>query len=181
MCKLEASGPINLVFMPWMPLITELGYPRFCFHVDPVCAVIQPRSFIGIGTLVRHPCYLGDWGPRESRYQPPAARCLSSSPSSTCSLSFETAIRPITRLFQNFTSTVVLVKLQTSCISNRFKMPDNRTILGPLTETWTFPSRCNQFYLPDCSSCTVASQGQKCNTADPTTVSLSLPTQIPLD
>ncbi|QPC59888.1 hypothetical protein HYE67_002119 [Fusarium culmorum] len=49
-------------------------------------------------------------------------------------------------------------------------MPDNRTILGPLTETWTFPSRCNQFYLPDCSSCTVASQGQKCNTANPTTI-----------
>ncbi|KAH6993800.1 hypothetical protein EDB82DRAFT_524880 [Fusarium venenatum] len=50
-------------------------------------------------------------------------------------------------------------------------MPDNRTILGPLTESWAYPTACGSLlYLPDCSTCTVASQAQKCNTAFPTTI-----------
>ncbi|RGP74643.1 hypothetical protein FSPOR_1221 [Fusarium sporotrichioides] len=49
-------------------------------------------------------------------------------------------------------------------------MPDNRTILGPLTDSWEYPSHCNRLYLAECSSCTVAAQAQKCNTAFPTTI-----------
>jgi hypothetical protein len=49
-------------------------------------------------------------------------------------------------------------------------MPDNRTILGPLTDSWAYPSHCSRLYLADCASCTVAAQAQKCNTAFPTTI-----------
>ncbi|RGP81227.1 hypothetical protein FLONG3_609 [Fusarium longipes] len=49
-------------------------------------------------------------------------------------------------------------------------MPDNRTILGPLTDSWTYPTYCSRLYLADCSTCSVAAQAQKCNTAFPTTI-----------
>ncbi|ESU09371.1 hypothetical protein FGSG_03815 [Fusarium graminearum PH-1] len=49
-------------------------------------------------------------------------------------------------------------------------MSDNGTILGPLTRTWTYPSRCNLLFLADCPTCTIAVQAQKCNTASSITV-----------
>ncbi|CAF3563222.1 unnamed protein product [Fusarium graminearum] len=49
-------------------------------------------------------------------------------------------------------------------------MSDNGTILGPLTRTWTYPSRCNLLFLADCPTCTIAVQAQQCNTASSITV-----------
>ncbi|EYB21706.1 hypothetical protein FG05_35075 [Fusarium graminearum] len=51
-------------------------------------------------------------------------------------------------------------------------MSDNGTILGPLTRTWTYPSRCNLLFLADCPTCTIAVQAQKCNTASSITTNL---------